>query len=535
LGYKLFSNMDNLIYSILTIPIVLFLAVYLLFKWLEYRAIHLIVDIRTGKPLSNRVSSWYIIKERMLQKKHNIELIYPTAQRFRFENYQTFITPWIPMLVISNAEDAKKVLLNWNDFPKASELVMTSLTKRFLGENLVLVNGSQWKVQRSVINPAFFDIDRFATLFSNETFKCLHGMEKYVSDKILKVPIAQFTTALALDVLGLAAFGYDFNMLGVLASRASGNEHSLDQKSAEYVEAYHYLMQNTSDYKLLIAGKIAGEKVTSLPIEKIRKFDQSITKMDELVFHLITRAQEAKKKRTESHINNEDEHPTLLDLMIDSSSEETGKHMTEKEIRDNIIIFFLAGHDTTSASLAAALFNLAKHPCVQDKLIQEIDGQLEKDELNVEKIKNLEYLGWVIKESLRLHPPVPLIPARTVANDYQIVGNCKLKKGAVISINAYNIHHNPKYWKEPFEFRPERFSVEESKGRPSTAWIPFGGGARVCIGNNFSLLEQRIFLSTLLQRYRVELPNDVKEYPFSRSGVLLSPDPNMCLLLKKRN
>jgi cytochrome P450 family 4 len=154
--------------------------------------------------------------------------------------------------------------------------------------------------------------------------------------------------------------------------------------------------------------------------------------------------------------------------------------------------------------------------------------------IDIAVLNNIEYLEWVIKETLRMYPPVIQIPGRRMQK-VETLGNIKLKKDSMIGVNVYNIHHNPKYWSDPFEFRPERFNEEESKTRPSMAWIPFGAGARLCIGKTFSLLEQRVFLSALLQRYTVELPDPNMDYQFLNHGLLLSPDPSMNIIFKPRN
>jgi cytochrome P450 len=452
--------------------------------------------------------------------KHLFQMNYQIAKEFNFENVQIFLL-YFPMLVISNVEDAKKVLLNWKEFPKAANTNPSSFFQRFLGENLVFVNHEQWRTQRSIMNPAFYTIDRFGPLFTKEVFKCLKAIQIHChksNQNELIVPIAKFTTALALDVLGLAAFNFKFNML-------SSFIHKDTNSSKEYVDAYHYIMSNITDIRYMF-----GNIYSSLPLEKNKKIDQSITKMDELVFSLIEKAKQ--------DISNKEHHEqSLLDMMIESTDEQSGKHMTDKELRDNIMVFFLAGHDTTSAALAACLFSLAKNQHVQEKLIEEIDQAIGTDlqkPFDMNALDNIEYLEWVIKETLRMYPPVVQIPMRRADKNEQIGTSIKVKKGTLIGINVYNIHHNPLYWPEPFEFRPERFSEEESKNRPTMAWIPFGAGARLCIGKAFSILEQRIFLCALLQRYTVHLQDVSQEYQFLNHGVLFSPDPKMNIVLKAR-
>jgi cytochrome P450 len=124
--------------------------------------------------------------------------------------------------------------------------------------------------------------------------------------------------------------------------------------------------------------------------------------------------------------------------------------------------------------------------------------------IDVDTIENMEYLDMVIKENLRKNPPAPFV-TRIAAQQFVLNDAVTVEKGAAVDINLYAIHNNPNHWKDPEEFRPERFSKEESVGRHSHAWCPFGIGKRACIGNRFSILEQKIFLVNLLRKYKVEM------------------------------
>lgn len=528
----------NILFGVLYFIGALLVFLFVLFKYTEYKASRLITDVVTKEPLKNRTGAWEIMKMMLFQKKDLFDITTVLGQKFNFENYSTYFTPWMPALVISNAEDAKRVLMGWKEFPKISVDMFDPISYKFLGDNVVFVNHDQWKTQRSIMNPAFHNIDRFSGLFVQETFKCLNGMEMYRKSsncEAFEIPAAEFTTSLTLDVLGLAVFGYGFELLSTVAAKATGTEYLCKTDSSGYVDAYKHVMESVSDVKLWLAGDI----LSKLPLESINKIYASIDKMDQLVFSLINHAKLKKENATiDRHISDDTiDRPTVLDLMLGSTEEETGRQMTDKELRDNIIIFFLAGHETTAAVLASTMFCLAKNKNAQEKLIQEIDQVLGTDvdkEINVDLLKNMDYLDWVVKEGLRKHPPVALIPERVLHKQSETIGGIKIKKGALISINAYNIHHNPKYWKDPHEFRPERFSPEESKGRPSTSWIPFGGGARLCIGNLFSLLEQKIFLSLLLQRYTLEIPEGISEYQYQSYTTVIVPDSKMKIVLKPR-
>ncbi|KXN74927.1 cytochrome P450 [Conidiobolus coronatus NRRL 28638] len=183
--------------------------------------------------------------------------------------------------------------------------------------------------------------------------------------------------------------------------------------------------------------------------------------------------------------------------------------LTDEEIVHNLNSFFVAGHDTTANSLACEMYHLAKNPNIQEKLRKEVFTTL-KIESNasklaiptIDQIKEMEYLELFIKEAMRINPPVAEI-SRVLNDNYIIPGDhVVLPKGLRVSVSIYGIHHDPKIYKNPEEFNPERFL----NGKYDTdVYMPFGGGSRMCIGSNFSLIEQKVFLIMLLQKFKVDI------------------------------
>jgi len=208
--------------------------------------------------------------------------------------------------------------------------------------------------------------------------------------------------------------------------------------------------------------------------------------------------------------------------MIRSTEEENGK-MTTQELRDNISIFFLAGHDTTSSAISFVLYFLAKYPEIQKKARQHVLDIVGKGVSvpNYEQQKKMDYITMIIKETMRLYPSVAEIIERKLTQNLQLGDEC-LPAGSYITVSIYNLHHNPKYWKDPEAFNPDRFSQTNSDKRPFFSWNPFGGGARACIGMEFSLIEQRIVIASLLLKYDIILPEgqEIRLKPFG----LLAPE-----------
>jgi len=178
------------------------------------------------------------------------------------------------------------------------------------------------------------------------------------------------------------------------------------------------------------------------------------------------------------------------------------KTLTTKELVANAILFMTAGYETTATTLQFIAYTLAMNQSVQNKLIDEIDHVLEKhNEINYDSIADMKYMDMVIDETLRIYPPA-LRTDRVANADYEYEG-LKIKKGQVIGIPIYVLHHDAEIYPDPEEFRPERFSDENKKKRETVAYIPFGAGPRNCIGMRFALIEIKFMLSAILSNYRL--------------------------------
>ncbi|XP_062503166.1 cytochrome P450 4B1-like isoform X2 [Corticium candelabrum] len=202
----------------------------------------------------------------------------------------------------------------------------------------------------------------------------------------------------------------------------------------------------------------------------------------------------------------------FLDILIEAK-DENGVGLTDSEIRDEVDTFMFEGHDTTSSGIGWALYCLAKYPEYQQKCRDEVEGILHdgKTELQWDDMNSLVFTTQCIKEAMRLFPPVPNVH-RDVTSDIQL-SDCVLPKGAWAWVDIFSLHHNPHVWDNPEEFRPSRFSPENSKGRHPYAYVPFSAGPRNCIGQNFALNEERMAVAMTVYRYELI---EVKDHTFER-------------------
>jgi cytochrome P450 len=370
------------------------------------------------------------------------------------------------------------------------------------------------------MNPAFFSVDRFIQIFSQKATECMDDMAKKCNAS-QTVHVPSFMTALALDILGTTVFGYDFEYLKEMTNKELGLP--TNDKKLHVIDAYDHMM----NYMFSVMQHIGGKRYTDLKLPGNEKFRASVATIENLIYSVIDQS----RKRIE---NGEQCAETLLDMMVASVDDETKRGMDQKTLRDNAIVMFIAGHDTTSTALSYELYNLGKFPEMQEKIFYEIAEKIPSDrDATAEEIDSLEYLTMFIKESLRMYPPVTGLPAR-VLTQTETLGDYSLAKGSRVAISIYAIHHNSNVWDNPSEFRPERFTEENNKKRPSTAWMPFGSGPRACLGQRFSLLEQKVFLVALLKRYQVVLPDMNYVAKPTKMSFLFGPPKDLEMILKKR-
>ena len=276
-----------------------------------------------------------------------------------------------------------------------------------------------------------------------------------------------------------------------------------------------------------MAMKLAIKRMRSIiplplwiPTKTNREYRRISQELDKVLLDIIdTRRQE--------DIQMED----LLGILMRARDVDNGTGMTDKQLRDELMTIFLAGHETTANGLSWTLYLLSQNSEAEAKLHKEIDSVVGSERLRPEHFQMLKYTQNVIWESLRLFPPAYVV-GRQVDETVEI-GGYLLKKGEMVLISQYVVHGKPNYFENPDEFKPERFENNFLKTLPDYAYFPFGGGPRVCIGNHFSFMEMVLALACIAQRYRLRLITghaDVKPQPL----ITLRPKPGLKMILEER-
>ncbi|KAI9276458.1 cytochrome P450 [Umbelopsis sp. AD052] len=396
-------------------------------------------------------------------------------------------------VVVSNPEAARAVLYKTEIFPKSSVFEnpkhKTLIVKFFGNTNMSLANAHEWRKRRKIANPAF-KRSMPAKTFALLTSRMFEQIEKIDGPVHVQKVLQRFT----LDAIGLIGFGFEFN--------------ATNTPEGEWVRTYNDVADNIADFRYLFLPALDTTYIGLFP--ERQKKHESLNRLNKLFDQIIKNKKLELAKGASNNV--EDNEKDLLTLMIEAGNgDDQHEPLTSEELRDELVLFFIAGHDTTSNTMTAALYFLAANPDIQTKARREVLDVLGDDPLDVwptvDQLKEFPYLTKVMKESVRLAPSAPALLVRDATVGTELNGVI-IPKGTLVKVDVISLHYNPNLWKNPTKFDPERFAEGgELESMPSTyAYLPFGGGSRQCIGMNFSLAEQRVALSSILRKYELSLP-----------------------------
>jgi cytochrome P450 len=190
-------------------------------------------------------------------------------------------------------------------------------------------------------------------------------------------------------------------------------------------------------------------------------------------------------------------------MLMAARDEESGERMSPRQLRDEVMTFLLAGHETTAVALAWTWYLLALHPEIREQARGEIERVLGDRLPSLDDLPRLPLARMVVEEAMRLYPPVWGIGRQALGADQ--IGGYDVPAGAIVNLSPYTTHRHPALWEDPERFDPERFRPDRQRTRPRFAYFPFSGGPRLCIGEAFALMEAQLIVATMLQRYRLTL------------------------------
>ncbi|MCB1193729.1 MAG: cytochrome P450 [Leptospiraceae bacterium] len=366
---------------------------------------------------------------------------------------------------------------------------------RLTGKGLIASEGKLWKKNRRLAQKAFkkSSIEEFSKIFYEEA--------ELLSDEWnekKEIDISKEMMKLTFQIVGRALFSANLDSyIKIMDENLSNAVECITKRATSYPTTIPYFIPNKTN----------------------RSLKKAIIEIDKIVNEIIS-------NRISSKIRTND----LLDSLIYSIDEETGESMDPKQIRDETITFLFAGHETTSNALTWTFYLLSEHPEIRKKVIEEIKNNIPKEgRITIKDIEKLDLTSRVLKESMRLLPPVWIIERNSIGED--VLRGEKIPAGSIVTICTYAVHRNPKFWTNPDEFDPDRFLPKEESKRYHFTYIPFGAGPRVCIGNNFAFTEAMIILACL---YRNHEPTLMTSHPVEMEPlVTLRPKYGMKMVLGK--
>ncbi len=340
------------------------------------------------------------------------------------------------------------------------------MLRMVLGNGLVTSEGDFWKRQRRIAQPAFHR-ERLAGFGLVMT----RAANEMVGRWELGVPF-DFATEMmrcTLRVVGETLLSAD------VMSQA-------DHVGAALTDALEHLIHRT------LHPLSAPDWV---PTGRNRRFHRALETLDGVVLGLI-----AERRKGQGPTGD------LLAMLMESKDPETGEGMTDAQLRDEAMTIFLAGHETTANNLAWTMMLVGQAPEVERRLLAEASEVLGTGTPSMESVHRLPYGTNVIKESLRLYPPVWSLGRRVV--EEEVVDGWRFPKDALLFVSPWAIHRLPEFWPEPLKFNPDRWNVEDPR-RQHGSYLPFSMGQRKCIGDSFAMMEAQLIFTTVLQRVHLEL------------------------------
>ncbi|MBZ0285804.1 MAG: cytochrome P450 [Anaerolineae bacterium] len=340
-------------------------------------------------------------------------------------------------------------------------------TRQVIGQGLLTSEDEFHKRQRRLVQPAFYHkrIAAYGDVMVDYSAQMLEGW--HTDDQL---DVAHEMMKLTMRIVAKTLFDAD----------VSGDADSIGEAITMGIET-------------------VGRRITQpihlpdwLPTPQNRERKQAAALLEQTITRMID----------ERRASGEDKGD-LLSMLLMAVDEEQGGGMSNKQVRDEAMTLFIAGHETTANALAWTLYLLAQHPEVETRLVEELQSVLDGRLPAFADLLCLPYTEMVIKESMRLYPPA-WVTTREVIEDIEL-GSYPIRKGSIIIMSIYTMHRDPRYWNEPDQFRPERFASGWEDRVPKYAYFPFGGGPRVCVGNQFAMMEAKLVLATIISRFQMKL------------------------------
>jgi cytochrome P450 len=405
----------------------------------------------------------------------------------------------LPVIVLSSAEGVKHVLQDQNASYSKNTIQYNAL-KSITGKGLLTNDGEDWLRQRRLAQPAFAR-PRVLALDQIVVPAVQAMLERWAPSLRAQtaLDIDREMMQLTLEIVGKALFSIDL----------SGEAHALTGAVLTTLDHIVYRARNMVTHPAF------------LPTPRNLRFHRALATLDRAVYNMIAQRQQAS-----------DPGSDLLGMLLAARDPETGQAMSNHQVRDELMTMLVAGHETVASALTWTWLLLAQNPAARAQMDAEIEQVLQNRPPSAADLAALPYTAAVFSEALRLYPPAWLITRQALAEDS--VEGWRIPKGALVILSPYTVHRQANTWPDSEAFKPERFLEKEPPGAPGLkrfAYIPFGAGPRICIGNQFAQVEGQLILATVAQRCHLEL---TAPQPRTDALVTLRPHGGLPMRVKPR-
>jgi cytochrome P450 len=370
------------------------------------------------------------------------------------------------ILMASSGKMAHEILVEKADaFVKSRGLSV--FARPLLGDGLLTSEHDVHKRQRRMMAPVFAH-KRIASYGDVMVEKTLASAARLEDGR--EIDLADEMMRLTLEIVGKALFDAE------LAGDASAVGEALTFSMRQMMDGMVRLVPTPP----------------VVPTPGNLRLRHAVKRLDEIVYGMI-------RERRASGVD----HGDMLGMLLATRDADDGTGLTDREVRDQAMTILLAGHETTANALAWTFYLLGQNPEIRQKVEHEVDTVLEGRAATMADLPKLPYALQVVKEAMRLYPPAYMIGRR--ATRELTIGESRVPKNQVVIVNVIGIHRRPEAFPDPERFDPDRFTPEREKALPPHAYMPFGAGPRICIGNHFALMEGQLVLASLAQKLRFEL------------------------------
>lgn len=480
---------DGLIY--LLIPIIISLLIYQLYDleaFIYFSKKKSILDNLPGPPIEYGIGTmrFFNPSENGLKFCENFSRQNPHLQFFRVR-----MGPFWYAIMLTHPESIGRVLsMKATTAPKAK---VYRIIQSYLGEGLLISNNNKWLTRRRMLTPAFhFDILRsYISIYNESVDSLINKWERHVEGKS-SLDIFNDISLMTLDVMLRCACSYSSNC----QDSTDGND---------YINSIYFNSISSNSQVTYVPYQVRAVFHMSPEGFRFRKCCKIIHD------HSLNIVKHRRRALTEGKANIEVKKKDFIDILL-TATDQSGNHLTDNDIMEEMDTFLFEGHDTTSSGLSWTLYLLGLHPEYQDRCRKEMQEVL-NDRVSVswDDVINLKFTTMCIKESMRLFPPVPFVH-RQLKEDFKI-GDHTIPKWTWLVLAIIISHRRQDIWTEPDKFNPHRFETEIPGNHPF-AYVPFSGGARNCIGQRFAMNEQVVAVSKIIRSFAItSVPKEIIRVP----------------------